>query len=381
MRRTNQYLRLLFVLALVTSAAWLVARQIQQDAGLRELVAIINQLPEKEQLKPIACSRTPLADGADKAALQEAAGRLTKPTWRATAYCLLGDYPSALAAYEQAASSGEVEAALQVVFLQARQGDTQAAKQALNSVHFSDKQLQEFFTSVTNLKLNIDLLPVAQRMAELYPGDPDSWNLWLNAARVYESASNWQRALDAYLEAIRVQEEAGVRIGRSSFEQAVGIIYQIRLQPRDLNRALSYYNGAIADMDFLNAANPSNVYLYRGQVYQGLSPAYTASQALQEFLHSLELDPKNYSATLSIASVYLYDLKDYPLAEFYINQAIGLNPAPAYAYLIRGDVYRQLGNLQSAIAAYQDALTRQPGYQTALDRLAAVQAELKKQAP
>jgi len=380
MRRTNQYLRLLFVLALVTSAAWLVARQIQQDAGLRELVAIINRLPEKEQLNPIACSLTRLADGADKTALQEAAGRLTKPTWRATAYCLLGDYPSALAAYEQAASSGDGGSALQVYFLQARQGDMQAAKQALNSVHFSDKQLQEFFTSVTNLKLNIDLLPVAQRMAELYPGDRNSWNLWLNAAGVYESASNWQRALDAYLEAIRVQEEAGVRIGRSSFEQAAGRIYQIR-KPIDLNRALSCYNAAISDMDFLQAANPSYVFIYRGEVYQGLRPAYTASQALQEFLHSLELDPKNYWAMQAIASVYLNDLKDYPLAEFYINQAIGLNPAPVYAYLIRGDVYRQLGNLQSAIAAYQDALTRQPGYQTALDRLAAVQAELKKQAP
>jgi tetratricopeptide (TPR) repeat protein len=368
-------------LALVALGAWLVARQLQQDAGIRALVAIVYRLPENEQLKPIACSRTPLADGPEKAALQEIVLRLTKPIQRAMAFCLLGDYPSALAAYEQSAASGDEGSALQVYFLQARQGDMPAAKLALSSVQFSDKELQGFFTSVINLKLNIDVLPVAQRMAELYPSDPDSWKLWLDAAREYERASNWQSALDVYLEAFRVQEKIGVRIGRSSFEVGAGNIYQTRLEPRDLNRALSCYNGAIADMDFLEVGKPSYVFLSRGQVYLGLRPTYTASQALQEFLHSLELDPKNYWAMQAIAGVYLGDLKNYPLAEHYINLAIDLNPNLPYAYLTRGDMYRQQGDLQSAIAAYQEALTRQPGYQAALNRLAAVQTELQKRAP
>jgi tetratricopeptide (TPR) repeat protein len=269
--------------------------------------------------------------------------------------------------------------ALQVYFLQARQGDLQAAKQALSNVNLTGKELEGYFTIVANLKLNIDMLPLAQRMAELYPSNPDNWKLWLNAARSYENASNWQSALDMYLEAIRVQEKVGVRIGRSSFELGAGRIYQTRLEPHDLNKALSFYDGAIDDMDFLEASASSTAYLYRGEVYQGLGPAYTATQALQEFSHSLELNPKNYWAMRSMAGVYVWNLKNYPMAEHYINQAIGLNPDLPDAYVTRGDIYYQQGDLKAAVAAYEDALARQPGYQWALDRLAAVKAELKKQ--
>jgi tetratricopeptide (TPR) repeat protein len=373
--------KLLFLLALVAQGARLLARQLPQETGQRELVAVVNRLPMIEQLKTISCSRTPLAGELERAALQEAVLRLAQPAQRAAAYCLLGDYPSALAAYQTSASAGDDWSALQVYFLLARQGDMQAAKQALGSIHLSDNGLQKYYNSLISLKLNIDVMPVVQRIVELDPGDPANWKFWLDAARGYERASNWQSALDAYLEAIQVQEKLGVRIGRSSFELGAGRLYQTRLEPRDLNSALIYYNGAIADMDFLLGANPSNAFLYRGEVYQGLRPAYTSSQALQEFLRSLALDPKNYWAMQAIAGVYLYDLKDYPSAELYINRAIGLNPDLSYAYLTRGDLYRQEGNLQGAITAYQDALTRQPGYQAALDRLAAAQAQLKKQAP
>jgi tetratricopeptide (TPR) repeat protein len=134
-------------------------------------------------------------------------------------------------------------------------------------------------------------------------------------------------------------------------------------------------------MDFLTQTNVSNLYLYRGEVYRGLRPVYTTAQALQEFMHALELDPKNYSALRAIAGIYLYDEKDYPLAEFYVDQAIGLKPDLAYAYITRGDLYRRLGDLPRALAAYQDALARLPDYQAAIDRIAAVQAELRKQAP
>jgi tetratricopeptide (TPR) repeat protein len=384
-RHTSQVylwvLKLILCMGVLTMAAWLVGQQLQQEAGLRELVVSVNRLPENEQLKPIACSRTPLEDGPEKAALEEAVLRLRRPAQRATAFCLLGDYPSALAAYEQSAAGGDDRSALQVYFLQAHLGDTQAAKQALSSVHLSNRELRNFFYDVTDLKLNIDVLPVARRATELYPNDPTSWRLWRDAAQEYQNASDWQRALDAYLEAIQVQEKVGVSIGRSSFELGAGRMYQTRLEPHDLNKALSFYNSAIDDMDFLGAENPSNVFLYRGEVYQGLRLAYTAQQALQEFLRSLELNPKNYWAVRAIGGVYLWDLKNYPQAEYYINLAIGLNPDRPEAYVTRGDFYRQQGDLKAAAAAYKDALAHQPGYQPAVDRLAAVQAELQKQAP
>jgi tetratricopeptide (TPR) repeat protein len=176
-----------------------------------------------------------------------------------------------------------------------------------------------------------------------------------------------------------MQEQLGVSIGRSSFEFGAGRIYQTRTEPPDLKDALDCYNGAISAMDFLYAANPSDVFLHRGEVYQGLRPAYSVPQALAEFLHALQLDPKNYWAMQAIAGVYLRDLKNYPLAEQYITHAIALNPTLPDNYLIRGDIYRQQDNLPAAAAAYQDALSRQPGYQPALDRLAALKAQQQKQ--
>ena len=370
----------LTVLALLVVALGirLLVRQLQQDASLRLLITIENRLSADEQFKLIPCSHTPLTDSSDVAALKDALLYLANPAQQATAYCLLGDYPSALAAYVQSASSGDDESVLQVYFLLARNGDLPAARQVLNTFKFPVADLQGFFASVVSLKISIDeLLPVAQRMVELDPKDPQSWQLWLAAAQEYEGVSNWQNALSAYLAAIRMQEQFGVNIGRSSFELSAGRIYQTRLAPPDLHSALSCYNSAIADMNFRGSGNLSYAFLYRGEVYLGLSPVYTASQALQEFLYALQLDPNNYWAMQDLAGIYLYNLKDYPLAEQYIDLAVSLNSALPNAYLIRGDLYRQQGNLLAAAAAYQDALARQPGYQLALDRLAALQKQSK----
>jgi len=100
-------LKFLFILALVALGAWLVVRQLQQESSLRELMAIVNRLPKEGQLEPIACSSTPMAGGPEKAALQEAVIDLARPTQRATAFCLLGDYPSALAAPEIECDAGD----------------------------------------------------------------------------------------------------------------------------------------------------------------------------------------------------------------------------------------------------------------------------------
>jgi tetratricopeptide (TPR) repeat protein len=372
----------LLALGAILLAAWFAALQVRQDSGIRELISIINRLPESEQLKPIACSRTPLTGSPEKAALQRMVSSLAQPAQRASVFCLLGDYSSALAAYELAAASGDNGSALQVYFLRVRQGDLAAAKQGLSRIHFSAKELLGFFTSTIDLNLNLDVLPVAQRMVELYPENRASWLLWLMAAGVYEHAADWPRALNAYQEALLVQKRSGVTIGHSSFESAAGRIYQNQLEPHDLNQALIYYNQAITDPDFLNyGANLSKVYFYRAEVYQGLKPTFSAAQALQDYLQSLELDPENVWTLRAIAGIYLWDLKNYSQAEKYINLAIGANPDLADNYLMSGDILRQQGNLNGAEAAYWKALAHNPGWQAALDQLAAVQAELKKQAP
>jgi tetratricopeptide (TPR) repeat protein len=60
---------------------------------------------------------------------------------------------------------------------------------------------------------------------------------------------------------------------------------------------------------------------------------------------------------------------------------MALLPENPNAYLYLGDLFSQQGNLKGAVAAYQQALLRQPYLQVAADRLAAVQAEMEKPSP
>ena len=171
-----------------------------------------------------------------------------------------------------------------------------------------------------------------------------------------------------------------MQFGRSSFAMAAGRIYQLYLVPHQLDTALSYYNQAIAWNEFFSPIEKANLHMFLGEVYRGLRPKFTNAQVLSELQLALELDPHSYWTRLSLGSLYT-ELKNPARAENYIREAIALLPESPYGYLYLGDLYNQQNNLAQAAAAYQQALDRQPGWQSAIDRLAAVRAKMEQPAP
>jgi len=331
--------------------------------------------------KAVPCARAPLVDENDRAALITALGKLQDPLPRAAAFCLLGDAAEALAEYQQAARAGDSWSALQAYYLLAKSGDLGAAGRILDETHLSERDLLAFFNSVARLDPRLDLLPLTRKAVVGEPANPDGWKAWLEVGARYARLQDWPGALDVYRQALSAQTKLGVQVGRSNFALSTGRIYQANLDPRQPETALSYYDQALAWDEFLSLSDKAYAHIYRGDVYRGLRPQYTSAQALAEFQRALEIDPQNYGARLSIASVYIYDLKDPAPAEIYIRQAMALLPENPYAYLYLGDMYRLQGDLAGATAAYQQALARRPGLQATQDRLDAVQAEMEKTAP
>jgi tetratricopeptide (TPR) repeat protein len=108
-------------------------------------------------------------------------------------------------------------------------------------------------------------------------------------------------------------------------------------------------------------------------VYRVLKEEYGAEMAMAEFQKALDRQVDNYSALLDMGLVYLSDLKDTDQAEAYFRQALTANDQSPYAYLYIGDVYRERGDKGSAIEWYQQALEHKPDWQTAVDRLKAIE--------
>jgi tetratricopeptide (TPR) repeat protein len=359
----------------------LVEKALDHNITVRKLVIAAARMPSTELSKPIPCERAPLVGENDRTAVLDVLGNLNDLRLRAAALCLLGDAAGASATYDRAANAGDGWSALQAYYLHARSGEMAAAESALDGSSLSSGTLNAFFNDAAQLDPQIDLLPLARKIVMGDPTNPDGWSAWLQVGERSTRLKDWPRALDVYQQALSAQAKLGVPVGRSSFALNTGRIYQANLDPHQPQTALSYYDQALAWDEFLSLSDKTYAHIYRGEVYRRLRPAYTDAQVLAEFQRALEISPQNYSVTLSLAIEYLIDLKNFVLAEKYIRQAMALLPENPNAYLYLGDLYRQQGDLVGAAVAYQQALLRQPGWQAAVDRLAAVQAEMEKTAP
>jgi CheY-like chemotaxis protein len=85
----------------------------------------------------------------------------------------------------------------------------------------------------------------------------------------------------------------------------------------------------------------------------------------------LALDPGNPRATAGLARVYL-DRHEGDLAVLYAQRLARLRPEYASNYLLLGDCFLERGDRAAARRAFERALELEPGYRSALDRLAAL---------
>ena len=80
----------------------------------------------------------------------------------------------------------------------------------------------------------------------------------------------------------------------------IGRIYQTQLEIHNLDKALEYYDLAIASDDKVVTNEGNQAHLYKGDIYLSQLDKYSAQTALAEFERALELDPDSYWALVDI---------------------------------------------------------------------------------
>ena len=119
-------------------------------------------------------------------------------------------------------------------------------------------------------------------------------------------------------------------------------------------------NSAMDDM--LNAvgidSSRSEYFLLLGDIY--FSKLFIA-QAISAFQKSADLDPKNITAELKLAELFLY-LKKYKDCIDHADNALRIDKTNAKAYFIKGFTFKETGDTARAISSFQTAIEQNPGY-------------------
>jgi len=91
----------------------------------------------------------------------------------------------------------------------------------------------------------------------------------------------------------------------------------------------------------------------RGRAYEELGKH---AEALEDFNKVLKEDPQNANALLSLTSDYYYRLQDYENTVFYAKKVLKVEES-AMAHTLMGKAHQKLGDLEEAIAAYNNAIS------------------------
>jgi tetratricopeptide (TPR) repeat protein len=153
---------------------------------------------------------------------------------------------------------------------------------------------------------------------------------------------------------------------RNSAEQLTELIKQ---HPDDAN--LYYYraslymkkgDGSAALNDMLNAvqidSSKTEYFFLLGDIY--FSKLFIA-QAVSSFEKSIALDPKNITAELKLAELFLL-LKKYQQSLDHADNALRIDKTNAKAYFIKGFMFKETGDTARAISSFQTAVEQNPSY-------------------
>jgi len=92
--------------------------------------------------------------------------------------------------------------------------------------------------------------------------------------------------------------------------------------------------------------------------------------AMSEFQDAIHIPESQGNGQFAIAQVLTREKRFEEEADAWFMQALALNPDAPWWYVARGDAARQTGNLILALAVYQDALARFPGFAPAYYEMA-----------
>lgn len=153
---------------------------------------------------------------------------------------------------------------------------------------------------------------------------------------------------------------------KNSNEQLTELIKQ---HPDDANlyyhRASLYMKNRDASSalnDMLNAvrtdSSRAEYFLLLGDIY--FSKLFIA-QAVSSFEKCLALDPKNITAELKLAELFLY-LKKYDDCIQHADNALRIDKTSGKAYFIKGYMFKETKDTARAISSFQTAIEQNPAY-------------------
>jgi tetratricopeptide (TPR) repeat protein len=148
----------------------------------------------------------------------------------------------------------------------------------------------------------------------------------------------------------------------------------LKIYPDSIELLLRHGNEAIEKMRFEDAmADGARAYRLdssrldtRTLYAQALlnKPNYTTEdifRAQNQFKYIIKKDSKNPRALVGLANTYSF-FQDNEKAFKYINQALRIDPKFRDAYLLKGSIYRNLGNFERAVSSYETAVQQDPKF-------------------
>ena len=145
------------------------------------------------------------------------------------------------------------------------------------------------------------------------------------------------------------------------------------MDPRQLEKALAFYEAALAADDFSSKSEAADCHYKRGEVlrWQKADP----DEYIAEFQQAIEFDPRHPWAHILLGlSIYERD-KDATMAEAELLEALELAPQNKWAYYHLGEIYRQEERTGEAVAMCERALEIDPTFEAAQKRLVALRDE------
>jgi len=194
---------------------------------------------------------------------------------------------------------------------------------------------------------------------------PDLADPWYYTGLAYEEMAQWEQALAAYDRAL--QGSASVDVGQSSIYYRKGVIYQWRLEPRQVEKALAAYEAAIESDDFNSNREAADCHYRRGEILRWMGT--DSAEYIAEYRQATDLDPGHAPAHIYLGVAYYALDGDVAAAEAEIRQALALGTHGQWAYYQLGEIYRQEGKTIEAIAMYERALEIDPSLEVAQKRL------------
>jgi tetratricopeptide (TPR) repeat protein len=148
----------------------------------------------------------------------------------------------------------------------------------------------------------------------------------------------------------------------------------LKIYPDSIELLLRHGNEAIEDLRFdvamadgarayrLDSSRLDTRILYAQALLN--KPKYTTEdifRAQNQFKYIIKKDSKNPKALVGLANTYSF-FQDNEKAFKYINQALRIDPKFRDAYLLKGSIYRNLGNFERAVSSYETAVQQDPDF-------------------